>query len=217
MRARDPIDDVRRGFDAVAEKYAERFAHELDEKPFDRQLLEGFGGRIAPDGRVLDLGCGPAGQIGRELARRGLRVTGVDISAHSIELARSLVPEMDFVVADARRLPFETGSFAACVAFYSLIYGSDDDVLASLSEARRVLEPGGLFLAAVHGASTPAEEHFADFMGTPIDITLRLTTPGTFGTFAERAGILIERLTARQPSDSELPTTRIYLEGRAPA
>jgi len=48
-------------------------------------------------------------------------------------------------------------------------------------------------------------------------ITLRLTTPGTFGTFAERAGIVIERLTARLPYDSELPTTRIYLEGRAPA
>ncbi len=80
-----------------------------------------------------------------------------------------------------------------------------------------MLEPGGSFLTAVHGAPTPGEEHVNEFMGARVDMTVRLTTPAAFATLVERAGLGIEQLTVRPPYKDEYPTTRIYLEAHASA
>jgi 2-polyprenyl-3-methyl-5-hydroxy-6-metoxy-1,4-benzoquinol methylase len=74
----DDLDAVRESFDAMAEAYAQAFADELSRKPFDRDWLADLAAATRPDGRVLDLGTGAGGQIGRYLADRGLNVTGVD-------------------------------------------------------------------------------------------------------------------------------------------
>jgi ubiquinone/menaquinone biosynthesis C-methylase UbiE len=130
---------VRVSFDAIAEAYAQAFADELSRQPFDRERLDDLAAATRPDGHVLDLGTGAGGHIGRYLADRGLNVTGVDFSARSIEIAQRLNPGMTFQVADIRSLPFADDSIAAIAAFYCLIYGTDDDVVAALRECRRVL------------------------------------------------------------------------------
>src|SRR6266496_4409545 len=135
----------------MAEGYAQAFRDELNRKPFDRGRLDELVAATRPDGRVLDLGCGAAGHIGRYLADRGLAVTGVDFSEQAIEVARRLNSGMTFQVADIRSLPFVDDSIAAISAFSCLIYGTAEDVLAALRECRRVLEPAGRLLASVHG------------------------------------------------------------------
>jgi SAM-dependent methyltransferase len=140
-------------------------------------------------------------------------VTGVDFSERSIEIARRLNPGMTFEVADIRSLPFARGSIAAIAAFYCLIYGTDDDVVAALRECRRVLEPGGRLLASVHGGE--GVEHFDQFRGVPVDIAMRYTSPEAFRALAERAGLTVEDVVAREPYPDEHPTTRIYLRAHA--
>jgi SAM-dependent methyltransferase len=168
---------------------------------------------------VLDLGCGAGGHIGRFVHDRGPSVTGVDFSDASIESARRLNPDMSFVVADFRAMPFGDGSIDGVVAFYCLIYGGDDDVLGALRECRRVLRPGGRLLAAVHGAidGSAGSGHFDDFHGIPVDITMRETTPALFASLAERAGLRVDELRARDPYPEEHPTRRIYLTASRPA
>lgn len=106
---------------------------------------------VPEDARVLDLGCG-SGWATRLLAGYALRglVVGVDISDEMIEVARSSSKEfenVEFHVAGADSLPFREGHFSHAFSMESLYYYAD--VGAALREVRRVMKPGGLFVAVV--------------------------------------------------------------------
>ena len=55
---------------------------------------------------ILDLGCG-TGKLSGDLAAKGAKVTGVDSSPEMVERARKNHPELEFLVADATRLPYK--------------------------------------------------------------------------------------------------------------
>jgi len=50
--------------------------------------------------RALDVGCGAGGRLVRRMQENGLTVTGIDVSAEMIRLARQNHPESHFQVAD---------------------------------------------------------------------------------------------------------------------
>ena len=99
--------------------------------------------------RVLEVGSGRGG--GASYVKRYLKpaeVTGVDFSANAITFCRQKhrVQGLSFREGSAEALPFEDASFDAVVNVESShCYGSME---AFLSEVRRVLRPGGLFLYA---------------------------------------------------------------------
>src|SRR2546429_14655 len=99
--AREPKEIVARGYDAIALRYAE-WAGQIDSPVME--WVRDLDARLDVDADVLELGCGRGVPTTRELARRH-RVTGVDISAVQIELARHHVPEASFVNADALGAP----------------------------------------------------------------------------------------------------------------
>jgi SAM-dependent methyltransferase len=107
--AREPKEIVTRGYDAIALRYAE-WAGQIESPVMDwvRQLDT----HLSDGSDVLELGCGRGVPATRELARRH-RVTGVDISAVQIELARHHVPEASFVHGDAMELEVAPASFDA--------------------------------------------------------------------------------------------------------
>lgn len=89
---------------------------------------------------VVDVGCGGGRAVG-ELAARGVRAIGVDLSPAMIEIAGERWPAGEFHVADATALPLEDGSVTGYRA---------DKVLHALAEperavveARRVLARNG--------------------------------------------------------------------------
>jgi SAM-dependent methyltransferase len=96
--------------------------------------------------RVLDAGCGE-GYNTRILARRGARVTGVDISERMIELAREAERAERLGIRYERASyadlgPFADASFDAVVSFMALMDGPHFD--RAMREAFRVLRPGGM-------------------------------------------------------------------------
>lgn len=100
---------------------------------------------LKPGDSLLDLGCGP-GLYARQFAARGIRVTGVDLSANSIAYARAHDPASHYICADYRALTLEAGAFDAAVLIYGdLCVLGDADRDAVLALVRRSLRPSGRF------------------------------------------------------------------------
>jgi ubiquinone/menaquinone biosynthesis C-methylase UbiE len=92
----------------------------------------------------LDIGCGE-GHNTRLLAKRGARVTAVDISEVLIRHANQLEDQepqgIEYLVASAVELPFADSSFDFVTAFMSFMDIPETDQV--LAEAYRLLKPGG--------------------------------------------------------------------------
>lgn len=105
---------------------------------------------LAPGVGLLDLACGH-GRIATPLAQRGVRVAGLDATALFLDRARDEAArrrlEVDYVHGDMRSLPWGDGSFDRVLSWFtSFGYFDDTDNRRVLSEARRVLRPGGTLL-----------------------------------------------------------------------
>jgi 2-polyprenyl-3-methyl-5-hydroxy-6-metoxy-1,4-benzoquinol methylase len=124
----------------------------LEPPDFDlrrRFLLE----RVVAGERVLDVGCGE-GWFAVELARAGAAVMGIDVAEEPLRRARErgagLSPELDLRLVDADGpWPVDDASFDAVWAGETIEHVADTG--GWLSQARRVLRPGGRLLL-----STPA-------------------------------------------------------------
>jgi SAM-dependent methyltransferase len=108
--------------------------------------------RLGGQGRALDLGCGP-GLYAQRLARRGLQVTGVDISRSSLDYARAWA-EAEHLSIEYRVESYLELQDEGLYDLALLIYGdyctfSLPERQRLLSNARRALKPGGYFVLDV--------------------------------------------------------------------
>ena len=110
---------------------------------------------LPPQGRILELGCGP-GYLWKENLDRipeGWKVTLSDFSLGMIEEAQknlgACAHRFRFEVIDAQSIPFDRESFDAVIANHMLYHVPDR--AKALSEIHRVLESSGRFYAATNG------------------------------------------------------------------
>lgn len=97
---------------------------------------------VAPGARIFDQCCG-IGRISVPLARRGFRVTGVDLGDRYAEVAKSRAPDGDFHTGDAFTFVAPTPCDGAINWFTSFGYHDDDAVnVQMLRRAYESLKPG---------------------------------------------------------------------------
>jgi SAM-dependent methyltransferase len=95
--------------------------------------------------KVLDVPCGN-GRLSLALARRGYRMTGVDIAAEYIEGARSKEAGVEWEQLDMRYLRWEAEFDGAFCFGNSFAYFDDAGNAALLRGVARALKPGGRFV-----------------------------------------------------------------------
>ena len=214
----DPMEVVhsktRQAYNLAAQKYHDLFHDEMNEKEYDRRLLDRFAARFTEISLVCDAGCGPSGHIGRYLSDKGISVVGVDISDQCIELARQNNPGMRFERGDIARLPFESDSMDGVLSYYSIIHTPKAYVSALLGEFFRVLKCGGYLLVAVKVGTR--EGYVNELVGIKTEIYLTLFTEEEIARYFEQAGFLLEWIEKRNPYDFEISNERIFAMGKKP-
>jgi SAM-dependent methyltransferase len=122
------------------------FFDDLDQYHFEKlhhlpKLIDFTGYR---ERAILEVGCGAGIDLAR-FARGGALVTGVDLAASAIALARANFEQQglrgEFRVADGEQLPFADDSFELVYAHGVVQYTANPERL--VRECRRVLRPGG--------------------------------------------------------------------------
>jgi ubiquinone/menaquinone biosynthesis C-methylase UbiE len=111
-----------------------------------KRLLQNF--NLDKDKKILDIACGK-GTTSILIAKKyGCKVVGIDISSTLIEEAKRLAKRskvdnlIEFQVADATQLPFESNEFDASIAQAMLVLIDDKETV--IKEALRVIKPSRL-------------------------------------------------------------------------
>jgi ubiquinone/menaquinone biosynthesis C-methylase UbiE len=210
----DPAEwaDAAATYDTVASSYADTFLHELDHKPFDRELLTRFAEALRPqagaDAPVCDLGCGP-GHIGAFLAALGVPVVGIDLSEGMVAQARRCHPTLHFSQGDMTALDLPDHALSGIACFYALIHIPRSLVPVALVEVRRVLVDGGALLVAVHGGQGTV--HATEMLEHPVALDATLFSLPELTTLLESAGFGVVEAYERPPYELEHPTPRLYV------
>lgn len=133
---------------------------------------------------VLDAGCG-RGRHTAYLSTLGFTIYGCDLSNVALQIAQSRMQQTGlaacFQVSGLNGLPYAGDSFAAALCVHVLPYNLKSDIVRSIDELRRVLQPGGwLYLDlldrddADYGCGQKLEDHtFLEPNGIPVHFSSR--------------------------------------------
>lgn len=194
-------------YNSTAQYYRDSFSDELSQKPFDAEFLQSFADRLPDSGSVLDVGCGSACQQAVHLnEKHDLKVTGIDISANAILLARIFHPQITFEVMDMTSLEFMPNHFDGINAFYSLIHLPENQYTVALAEFARVLKPGGHLTVTGHLGD---HDGMTEFHGN--EVYFRAWNEQAMTQKIEAAGFsIVEQRTRKPIYEDEFPSERVY-------
>jgi SAM-dependent methyltransferase len=181
----------RAGIDDVAEFYREKFVSNavLDHRYF--KALDRFDLRFArtmwvydnvrANSALLDLGCG-AGMLAL-LKRKGVALTGVDLSDECVAAARRNGYD-DTTQCELSRLPFADASFDYVVSLDVLGHIPADEKDAVLAEIKRVLRPDGVTMHGIECTDRAARRSYDEM--APDELRRFIAIDGHVGLEEER-------------------------------
>jgi SAM-dependent methyltransferase len=165
---------------------------------------------LSPGASVLDVPCG-AGRLSLELASRGYRLTGVDISAEFLDAARESARERgietEWRQSDMRDLPWRSEFDAAYCAGSSFGFLGDEGDAAFVAAVARALRPGSRFFADFKAAESilPSFRESYEMVLGDIQFAARNRYDPTSGTMEN-----LYTITRDERSETKRAVHRIY-------
>jgi SAM-dependent methyltransferase len=208
---RRPQDIVAEGYDVIAERYLAWSG--LRPSATRRWALKIAQSAIPAGADVLELGCGAGLPMTAALAA-GRRLTGIDISARQIELARRNVPAATFLQADLTTLERPAASCDAVVAFYVLTHVPREELAGLMARIRTWLRPGGVFLASLGVEDDPGGIE-ADWLG--VDMYFSHFSARVNRRLVEDAGFDIELAEVLAEPGDRFDARFLWVLARVPA
>lgn len=175
---------VEQGYNTIADDY---YNHRNLSK-FDSELEE-FASLLAQNAHILDVGCGAGIPTAEFLIRRGIKVTGIDLSDKMLELARSNVSRAKFVKMDMNDLKFNENTFDGIVSVYALFHVPRENHFDIFKQFYKILKPSGILMI---NTGVSESEGTSRFFGVPMfwsnfspKITLTLVKKAGFSIISE--------------------------------
>jgi 2-polyprenyl-3-methyl-5-hydroxy-6-metoxy-1,4-benzoquinol methylase len=135
-------------YNQEAESIAQLHSTLIPERIYE--LAEQF---FIKDGKALDVGCG----IGRDtnwLCQQGYQAIGIDASHSMLSYAKSLYPEVNFILDTLPDLKTqEDTAFGNILCSAVLMHLNDTDLIASCTRLWSLLAPNGVLIASFRGTS----------------------------------------------------------------
>ncbi len=195
-------------YNKTADKYHDNFKNEIEQKEYDRLLLDRFSGMLPTGSLICDAGCGPSGHIGKYLFDKGHKIIGIDLSQRCVEIAASYNPEIDFKVMDIMNTDFKNDFFDAIISFYSIIYTPKKYVNKIFAEFFRILKKEGKLFLVVKKGTTEGIIDDEWYEGNKVYFT-HFTEDEIKEYFAQN-NFSINFFDTRKPYDFEFDIDRIY-------
>ena len=213
MTVDERLATVRTTYDAVAESYAKLLPDASFEAPTDRGMIEAFATYVTDGtrGPVVDAGCG-TGRMTRMLASQGVPISGIDVSAGMIDVARRTYPELSFEIAGLSDLPFADGQLGGVFAWYSIIHSPPTELPRIFAEFFRVLAPGGYALLGFQVGE--GHRHLTHAYGHDVSVEAHLFTPEIIAGHLADAGLSVIAQMTRQARTQETTPQAVLLAHR---
>ncbi|KAF2262755.1 methyltransferase domain-containing protein [Lojkania enalia] len=148
----DLKDRVKVSYDAIAETYSKfTKAHDNTRLHYGTKLLGHWVSKHGMQPTALELGCGAGGPATELLIEHGFHVTGNDISAIQLELAKANLVKHDkyftAIQGDMMELDFPIASFDVVFGLFSIIHLPRQEQRVLVKRVFNWLRPCGVFLA----------------------------------------------------------------------
>ena len=206
---------IRDSYNRLANEYATHLFGELQNKPFDRELLNRFASEVKGRDEVCDMGCGP-GHVTRYLNQAGVNVFGLDLSPGMLEQARTLNSGIRFREGNMLALELGDQVLVGITAFYAIVNLPEESLPLVFREMRRVLQPGGLLLLAFHTGDEVVRVQ--EMWGQPVAMEFFFFQPSAVRRHLEAACLEVEEIIEREPYAPEVEhqSQRTYIFARRP-